>query len=85
MRLWAALGPLPGLGSPRLLLSGALEGEPGSPTFVTPQSCHVCGLRGGWLLGGRAGAPLESRVTLASGMRDVLLWFNAAGSCSRLG
>lgn len=46
MRLWAALGALPGLGSPGLLLSRALEDEPSSLTFVSPQSCSVGGCRG---------------------------------------
>ena len=46
MRLWAAPGALPGLGSPRLLLSRALEDEPGNLTFVKPQSCSAGGCRG---------------------------------------
>lgn len=34
-------GCFPGAGVPRLLLRGALEDEPGSLTFVRPQSCRV--------------------------------------------
>lgn len=89
MRLWATLVAVPGLGSPRLLLSGALEGEPGIPTFVKPQSCHVCGWGGA---GSREG---EQEPLWRAGSRWLWRWVACCcgltqlaakhRSCSRLG